>query len=70
VRGRLVIEADFNRYLTGTKDWIANDGFNAAGEVRLAKNIAAWLAVGGLDPKIDCYKSHCCDASSDDSSDD
>jgi hypothetical protein len=76
VRGRLVLEADLNRYLAATKDQIMKDGFNAAGEVRLAKNIAAWLAIGGIDAEIDAFRfgddccDGCCDASSDHSSDD
>jgi hypothetical protein len=74
VRGRLVVEADLNRYLSITKDQILNDGFNAAGEVRLAKNIAAWLAIGGIDPNVDAFRfidenfdgccDGCCDACS------
>jgi hypothetical protein len=74
VRGRLVLEADFNRYLSITKDRILNDGFNAAGEVRLAKNIAAWLAIGGIDPNVDVFRfcndycDDCCNACSDHSS--
>ena len=61
VRGRVVFEADLNRYMDFTReDFIPSDPAsvpvlnNAAGEVRLAKNIAAWLAVGNIDPNHDC----------------
>jgi hypothetical protein len=70
VRGRLVVEADISRYLAAYRDIILPDGSIAAGEVRLAKNIAAWLAIGGINPNIDGFTFHCCDDCNDDSSSD
>lgn len=60
VRGRLVIEGDLNRYMGFSRDYYVQAAFpqNAAGEVRLASNIASWLAIGDIDPAFD-FSSGC-----------
>jgi len=46
------VQGDFNKFITWSRDIINNDGFPSAGEVRFIKNIAAWLAIGDVDPNF------------------